>query len=350
MCVTAVAQEWSFSVMFTHLSAQIVFKVINLLLMEKSIIIHGKNPGIVTSITLAVVNLIHPFVWEGIFVPLVPDNARELFGAPVPLIIGTTSAPSIQDVAPTTAVLYLDDDSVHEYVPPNSSSRSNSSSSSDRAIAFSAWFVRLPDVNADLTEDLEISKRVDHVQRLLCEHCRTRLEYCDEATQQLIQQLGAVAPSHPSDAPNALSPANSQTGTEAAAATTATTTAAKAGKSNGDKVVQKARGVLSIVNSVDSILMEDVPEPILRQLNVLIVSFPRYVRRFIGREVLHDPSNWKRFLRYSTRTGEEEFYPEYFIEPLRNQLEFQEAMVHTQLFVSFMDRLRREYHKQDHLR
>eukprot|EP00600_Ochromonadales_sp_CCMP1393_P003706 CAMPEP_0174991904 /NCGR_PEP_ID=MMETSP0004_2-20121128/22194_1 /TAXON_ID=420556 /ORGANISM="Ochromonas sp., Strain CCMP1393" /LENGTH=102 /DNA_ID=CAMNT_0016245791 /DNA_START=8 /DNA_END=313 /DNA_ORIENTATION=- len=68
-------KEWTCAVLFTHLNSQIIFKIINLLLMEKSLIIHGKNAGIVTSITMAIINLISPFLWEGIFVPLVPDNA-----------------------------------------------------------------------------------------------------------------------------------------------------------------------------------------------------------------------------------------------------------------------------------
>jgi hypothetical protein len=41
-------------------------------------------------------------------------------------------------------------------------------------------------------------------------------------------------------------------------------------------------------------------------------------------------------------THEEEFYPDVFLEPLRAAMEFQEAIVHTQLFVSFFDKLRKE--------
>ena len=76
ICVASLlsTQEWTTAVLFTHLSSQIVCKVINLLLMEKSLIIHGKNAGIVTSITMAVLHLIEPFCWEGIFVPLVPGE------------------------------------------------------------------------------------------------------------------------------------------------------------------------------------------------------------------------------------------------------------------------------------
>ncbi|KAJ1432205.1 hypothetical protein B484DRAFT_34458 [Ochromonadaceae sp. CCMP2298] len=54
-------QEWCAAVLFAHLSSAVVLKIINLLLMEKSLIIHGRNAGIVTSVTMAVINLIAPF-------------------------------------------------------------------------------------------------------------------------------------------------------------------------------------------------------------------------------------------------------------------------------------------------
>ena len=38
---------------------------------------------------------------------MVPDSARELFGAPVPFILGTTSPPRSEDLSPTAAVLFL---------------------------------------------------------------------------------------------------------------------------------------------------------------------------------------------------------------------------------------------------
>ena len=88
--------EWAAAVLFSYLNASIVFKLINLLLMERSLIICGKHSGIVSCIALAVKNLILPFHWEGVFVPLVPDVARELFGAPVPFILGTTTSPRVR--------------------------------------------------------------------------------------------------------------------------------------------------------------------------------------------------------------------------------------------------------------
>jgi hypothetical protein len=296
--------------LFTHLNSQIIFKIINLLLMEKSLIIHGKNAGIVTTITMAVINLISPFLWEGIFVPLVPDNARELFGAPVPLIVGTISPPRINDVSADTAILFLNDDNVTSTVFDKSASSSGASSTKDgkqmtEDVKFVAWFVRLPEVSADVPTELDMCRRIDYTSSLLCNFVRDKLEYKEDTTKP------AAISSTPKTAP----------------------------------VVTVRR----ITNTLDWVLMSDLPYHILRQVRSLIAAIKRYNYQFCGC-VVSDPSSWKRFLRHSNRTGEDEFYPEYFMEPLRNHLEFQDAIVHTQLFVSFMDKLRKEQQLLDTFR
>jgi len=106
---------------------------------------------------------------------------------------------------------------------------------------------------------------------------------------------------------------------------------------------------IRISNTIDSLLMSHVPEPIVAQLRILLAAIQRYNFRFCGC-VIDEPGSWRRFLKHSSRTGEEEFYPEYFMEPLRTQLEFQDAIAHTQLFVSLMDKLRKEHLKMDEIR
>eukprot|EP01038_Epipyxis_sp_PR26KG_P004365 gene4365-6176_t len=321
-------KEWSCSVMFAHLNSQIIFKIINLLLMEKSLIIYGKNAGIVTSITLAVTTLISPFVWEGIFVPLVPDNARELFGAPVPLIAGTTSPPRIDDVSNSTAILYLNDDVVvqtevkatspltkkyrslsrknNNLSNNNNSKGNNQMNNKNNQIEFIAWFVRLPEVNADMPVDSEICKRIDYVRRLICSH------YSSEIYQP--------PRSSPLSRNSSLLLKASQVGLDG-----------------------------EVSNTLDSLLMSDVPETIVKQVQVLVTAIKRYNFKFCG-SLSSDPTSWKKFLRYNTTTGEEEFYPAYFMEPLRNYLEFQDAMVHTQMFVAFMEKLRSEHKLLENIR
>jgi hypothetical protein len=63
-----------------------------------------------------------------------------------------------------------------------------------------------------------------------------------------------------------------------------------------------------------------------------------------------DTASWKKFLKLNITTGEAEFFPDYFMEPLKNYLEFQEAVVRTQLFVAFMDKLRKDNRLLDNVR
>lgn len=100
---------------------------------------------------------------------LCSDNARELFGAPVPLIAGTTSAPRISDVSSDTAILYLNDDNVVAHP-------ASSSSSSAVDFKFVAWFIRLPEVSADMPFDVEICRRLDYTNALLTQYCMDRVE------------------------------------------------------------------------------------------------------------------------------------------------------------------------------
>jgi hypothetical protein len=81
-------KEWSTAVLLSVVSPDQIIKITTLLLMEKSLVIVGDNVTLVSTIAFAVTNLIAPFTWEGVFVPLIPDNARELFEAPVPFILG----------------------------------------------------------------------------------------------------------------------------------------------------------------------------------------------------------------------------------------------------------------------
>ena len=70
--------------------------------------------------------------------------------------------------------------------------------------------------------------------------------------------------------------------------------------------------------------------------------------QFCGDSV--DPTAWRRYVKYNHSTEEEEFYPNWFMQPVRRHVEFQEAVVQTQLFVGFMDAVREEAEKQDKYR
>lgn len=150
--------------------------------------------------------LISPFRWEGCFIPLVPDDVRELFDAPVPFIAGTITAPKMPDTLSNAAVLVLD-----EMVSPSSSpamawnatitmtttttnatiSHDDAQSqhpSSDGKIDYMAWFLYLPELTADMPvpEYLE-SKLGIFRQRLLHSMRRRQRELAAKSKTDVLE-------------------------------------------------------------------------------------------------------------------------------------------------------------------
>ncbi|CAN0380920.1 unnamed protein product, partial [Discosporangium mesarthrocarpum] len=46
---------------------------------------------------------------------------------------------------------------------------------------------------------------------------------------------------------------------------------------------------------------------------------------------------WRKYGAFNTATNDFEFYPGWFTEPLETRLRFQLSVVHTQMFVSYVD-------------
>lgn len=406
--------------------------------MEKSLIIYGKNPGIVSAISLGVMNLISPFLWEGIFIPLVPDIARELFGAPVPLIIGTISPPRLSDVSAATAILHLNDDAVQAKllfslspvttgggsgtdkesvakgstaeisslgvkIPSMAQKRKKSmvfsassggntnlaspsvatTSSTDRMtthhssfgiptsassssssltellqhhtinvhiqeIDFLAWFTRLPEVVADLPIPDEMSRRIQHLRKLFCRYILPHLHYVYDI---LLYDPKSIAQEFEQRYGSSFSTGSFNNNKEGAAAGVF-----PPGQGHYDassplylKTIEKT---IRIKNTADHFLLSHhLPLSILHEITIVLIRLKEYNYHFVKEmlegssssfsSVLKEP-DWKRFLKKNEVTEVEEFYPQVLMEPIRNRMEFQDAMVHTQMFISFLDRLRKE--------
>lgn len=63
-----------------------------------------------------------------------------------------------------------------------------------------------------------------------------------------------------------------------------------------------------------------------------------YVENLCGDLKYHDA--WRKYGAFNSTTQDFEFYPGWFLGPLQMMLEFQSAFVHTQMFVSYVDRRR----------
>merc|ERR1711933_62555 len=71
----------------------------------------------------------------------------------------------------------------------------------------------------------------------------------------------------------------------------------------------------------------------LKNLQKTIENF----MNIIAGDISKSCDSWKKYGALNTQTQDFEFFPTLLIEPLKYQLEFQEALIQTQLFVSYVD-------------
>jgi hypothetical protein len=74
--------------MFSILSAHDVFIVLSNILLERCTVFVSKDLSLLSSTVLGFCNLLYPFKWEHIVIPIVPDICLEMLEAPVPFIMG----------------------------------------------------------------------------------------------------------------------------------------------------------------------------------------------------------------------------------------------------------------------
>ena len=76
------------SVLIAFVPFSVIAEIMNHLLLEKSLLICGTTPSLVSIVSTAVVYLLNPMQWDGVFVTLLPEAAMEVLQAPVPFILG----------------------------------------------------------------------------------------------------------------------------------------------------------------------------------------------------------------------------------------------------------------------
>ena len=60
-------------------------------MLEKSIVFVSESLGLLTSAVLGMYNLLRPFTWPHVVVPVVPMSLFEVLEAPIPILIGIQS-------------------------------------------------------------------------------------------------------------------------------------------------------------------------------------------------------------------------------------------------------------------
>mmetsp|Transcript_15455 Transcript_15455/g.24060 ORF Transcript_15455/g.24060 Transcript_15455/m.24060 type:complete len:282 (+) Transcript_15455:1-846(+) len=78
-------------------------------------------------------------------------------------------------------------------------------------------------------------------------------------------------------------------------------------------------------------------------------SFEQHFVRYCG-DLATTGNAWKRYGTIDVKTGNFNFYPAWFMNPIRADQFFHEALVHTQLFVGYVDERRRNQMEVDEMR
>ena len=86
-----IAEEWGVATLLLRAKTNGLLLLLNLLLLERSVLIVGKNEAEVTSCTCALLTLLKPYKWASAFMPLIPPKMLDFVSSPVPFIAGLVS-------------------------------------------------------------------------------------------------------------------------------------------------------------------------------------------------------------------------------------------------------------------
>lgn len=100
-------QDWTVAVLFSHVSANVIIKCVNLLLLEQSLVIIGEDQGLVSAIGTAFISLLLPFRWDGVFIPLLPTSLSDIVQSPVPFVLGVQPPFNPTHTTPHAAALHI---------------------------------------------------------------------------------------------------------------------------------------------------------------------------------------------------------------------------------------------------
>jgi len=81
----------SYRPLFTTLSVGNIMVVFGCLLQETRVAICSKHTALLTAVTESFLSLLFPFVWQGCYIPVMPQNMLDILDAPVPFLVGLHS-------------------------------------------------------------------------------------------------------------------------------------------------------------------------------------------------------------------------------------------------------------------
>jgi len=253
--------------------------------------------------------LLQPFTWEGIFVPLLPTAAYEALDAPVPYIIGvvSNSKPKVE-IASCAAVLSIDDFLYHyeHYIPSG-------------------------------YDDVNYTKNELQRQRRRSSHDQVEDNMSASSYALVFYENPRVIPSglQSSCGMPLLEPMLSSSFPDLRRLISYHRT------SIGQSVKRKSRSQAHLPTMMMRSVVYDMSRGSIRSLRLVLDRISAFNSSLCG-NILTQPAGWLQYGQTS-REGHFEFTPKSFMKPYEAQLKFQENVINTQLFVSFMDQLSVDY-------
>jgi hypothetical protein len=106
--------DFDYQVLFKCLSVPNIFHAIALILLEQKIIFHSKHNCILTPLIHAILALIFPIKWTGIYIPLCSTSLIAVLDAPVPFLIGlgSTEVCNVNALADDIYTVDMDNDKI----------------------------------------------------------------------------------------------------------------------------------------------------------------------------------------------------------------------------------------------
>jgi len=95
------------------LSLENILLLFRALMIESQIVVISKNLGLLSAVTLSFIPLLRPYVFQGPFIPILPDDFIDYLDAPVPYVIGAFSFPASKDyLRPEKFIINIDTNEV----------------------------------------------------------------------------------------------------------------------------------------------------------------------------------------------------------------------------------------------
>lgn len=272
-------KDWTVAVLFSRVSSDVIVKCINLLLLEQSLVIIGEDLGLVSAIGTALISLLKPFKWDGVFIPVLPSGLSDILQSPVPFVLGCQPPFDPSTATPHAAALHIGKYKEHLRLP--------------------GMETKLP-LCYQLLQELHDAAKVFSCRRSRWANLHLST-YMSGLTSDETQALGAL-----------------------------------------EKIFQVSIYLLRYFVREDfcpadlhAFLSHPYPFPFPL---LFFYTIQRYVENLCGD--LKYNNAWRKYGAFNSTTHDFEFFPCWFLAPLQMMLDFQSAMVHTQMFHSYIEKRR----------